>query len=181
MGSVSKGAVQSLLAFIALVALAGSGGYLYSQFHTSTPGAGSQAYKAIEYLHDPALDPQIGSTVDLPKADIFGRKIAGFESDVLLVYAGSCQSCALRSITPDSLDLSAYSAVVVVFNDDESTIVDFYKKPVDSFLVACDQSTMLREYLNPSWEPRFYLLSKDLVLKNIQRSKWVVPEFVKLT
>lgn len=96
MGSVSKGAVQSLLAFIALVALAGSGGYLYSQFHTSTPGAGSQAYKAIEYLHDP-------------------------------------------------------------------------------------QSTMLREYLNPSWEPRFYLLSKDLVLKNIQRSKWVVPEFVKLT
>ena len=125
MGTVIKGTLHLVLAWVALVALAGSGAYLFSQFHSSPPLAVPQSYRSIQYLHDPAMDPQIGGTVDLPKTDIFGRKIAGFESDVLLVYAGSCQSCALRSITPDSLDLSAYSAVVVDFNDDESTIVNF--------------------------------------------------------
>jgi hypothetical protein len=175
-----KNALHLVLAWVALLAIAGSVVYLYSQFHSSPPLAVPQSYRSIQYLHDPAMDPQIGETVDLPRTDIFGRKIARFESDVLLVYAGSCQSCALRSITPDSLDLSAYSAVVVIINDDESTIVNFYKEPVDSFLVASDQSTILREFRSPSWEPRFYLLSKDLALKNIQMSNWAVSEFVRL-
>lgn len=168
-----------MLGSMAALTLVAAGGYLYSSVIAPRIAPAQTSHSEIEYLHYPEKDPKVGDGIALPAVDVFGRELPKFDGDVLLVWAGSCQACTLNSVSPQTIDGSAYSAIVAFFAEDESVVRKSFGEPTKGWYVCSDNTGHWRESLNASWSPRYYLLSSDAKLKRLQESWRSIPDFVR--
>jgi hypothetical protein len=111
-------------------------------------------------------DPRLGTHVDLPAKDVFESAIPQ-DVEVLLVYAGSCSSCAARSLNPAQVEATPDRAVVFVYHD-TADAVRRSLGALEPHRYAVVAPRELRSTLNPVWTPRFYLLDANRRMIRLQ-------------
>lgn len=117
-----------------------------------------------------AEDPSIGVSVDLPRADVFGRKLTTTSADshLLLALAGQCTECVLSTLTPDRLRSSSYELIVLVFTSPVPSWPKACRELPDDFRLVFDPDNRLGAALNAAWLPRFYVLDSQFRLSALQ-------------
>jgi hypothetical protein len=122
-------------------------------------------------------DPPVGTRIRLPEKDVVGRPIPR-SGPILVVAAGSCNSCSSSSLDPESVSLGEYSGVVwILRGGPEEAAKEFENLPQNHFVLA-DARSELHIQLNAGWTPRYFVLGKNFDLIKIQKQPRSVDDFV---
>lgn len=117
------------------------------------------------------LDPPIGYRVNLPDKDVFGSPIRKEDSevvDVLLITAGTCNSCAKNKIHPEELAAENFSQVILVFRSSEREVREHFGKGRRDLRYVADPDGAITRGLNAYFTPRFYALDRSHTLRKLQ-------------
>lgn len=127
----------------------------------------------------PGRDPAIGSRIGLPASDIYDRKIEPSNSDskVLIAYLANRSACRKDAIAPELLPFEDFDLVIVVHSD--LSEVDNLKNLLpENARILMDEAGNIGKSLNASAPPRYYLLSGELRLLEVQQFIGALPRFV---
>lgn len=129
---------------------------------------------------DEARDPALGTKVELPEADLFGRPLVVHTANPnsLLVLAGPCSECSLDSLKVRSIDHRLYRSVILVYTGDKRLLSAIAKNLPKEYRVLFDDGSM-HEALNAPFQPRFMVLDGDDKLIKLQEKYAETPEFVR--
>ncbi|MCC7229421.1 MAG: hypothetical protein IT203_03440 [Fimbriimonadaceae bacterium] len=117
---------------------------------------------------DRRLDPKIGSIIVLLTRDVLGRRID--RKKTLLIDAGPCSECSLKSFNPASLKVSPNMGVVVAYATESESLVEFAKRQPSWVYLVSDRELQLRQTLNAAWFPRAYVFGSQSELLALQTS-----------
>jgi hypothetical protein len=117
-----------------------------------------------------AEDASAGTTVSIPKADVFGRPVTAGKR-MLLVVLDSCTTCAAKSIKrgpkPEDLTLPA----IFVFTDTKAHVLAEMKGAPESMgRFLADPDFKIGSQLNAVWLPRIYVLDEHFKLIESQQN-----------
>ena len=114
--------------------------------------------------YDPRLDPPLGSELPERILEISSSKFDGIE-ELLLVYAGSCSGCSVKTISTDQLLNLGFERVIVVFEASDDDIEESFAllqlTPNENIATVPDPTATLRRNLNSAWVPRYYIYSHN--------------------
>lgn len=126
--------------------------------------------------YDLSSDPKPGTRLRLQEMDIHSRKV-DVSGRTLLVAAGSCTSCSLRSLRLDALDVSKFERAVIVFRSTAQELREKFEKPIPGVYIVDDPSGKLSNILNDLWTPRAYTLVGG-ALKDVSLDPDALPPYV---
>ncbi|MCH8274691.1 MAG: hypothetical protein IH851_07870 [Armatimonadetes bacterium] len=127
-------------------------------------------------------DPNVGDTVPLPETDVFGRPIMadGLSGNVLVVAAGSCTECSLKTLNPEAIQGDRFERVLLIYTDSAEHVRSQLKTlPGRCFAVSDPEGEAMR-FLNAVWTPRFYLADPSMRLLEIQTDSTRRPKYVQI-
>lgn len=128
------------------------------------------AYKAMStkgvYEASAEWDPKLGAKVALPSKDVLGRFIP--ETSKVLVYLGSCISCAVESFEPSALHVPDGFVPVLVARGLKSDLAALALNAPRCYVVA-DTDRSLESKLNLTWYPRYFVLTP------LNEVRWLQP------
>jgi hypothetical protein len=102
-------------------------------------------------------DAKLGSFVGLPPKDLFGHPIRS-GCKTLLVFAGSCSQCSLKSVPAEKLRHAPEEQVVMVYLSSEKQLLETFTAPDPRVLLVSDPKGAIVGRLGAVSAPRFYLM-----------------------
>ena len=103
-------------------------------------------------------DPPEAKRIELPKVDVFGRKIDAAAASIFLIYGGGCSSCSLNRISFKKLPFAKYRVLVIFYDSAASDIPVALKNINPKLRVVADSQGKLADILRAAWIGRWYEL-----------------------
>ncbi|MCH8273596.1 MAG: hypothetical protein IH851_02260 [Armatimonadetes bacterium] len=134
------------------------------------------------WSYDASLDPVKGSAIQLPVRDVYGRRVHEERLDgrMLIVAAGYCSDCSLKTLKPWLIASDEFARVVLVYQDSPGAISDKMRDLPENFRVVADPTGQYLRTLNPAWTPRFFLVESGGRLIDLQTDQDTIPAFVRM-
>jgi len=104
-----------------------------------------------------AHDAKVGTKVLLPKSDLFHDPVKPM-APTLLVFAGSCSQCSLKSVPPSMLQHSKMDQVILLYLSSEKQLKQTFAKADPKVRIIADPKGEIVGALGAESAPRFYLV-----------------------
>lgn len=133
-------------------------------------------------VHDYSRGPTIGTVLELPTTDAFGRSIPpAAPPGRLVVAAGPCADCSSRSVRPSQIEGGEFHDVVLLVEAATAEELPSSYVGLNRIYVVADIGRRYTDGLNATWTPRFYLLGERGELLDIQTDPVSVPSWVQVS
>lgn len=130
---------------------------------------------ALEYSR--SSDPNLGTVFELPRTDVWGRKIDAPQK--ILVIAGSCLGCSLDALDPRTVVPRPGEMYVFAYQMPAKDLPSWLSK-IPQVRYVSDEDEKLKTRANAPWQPRFLLLGPDNALNAISQQVGVLPSWVSV-
>jgi len=118
---------------------------------------------------DMSKDPKPGTPVVIDLPDIGGRKISLPGKRTIVVLAGGCSSCALKTIDPRRVTSFQADQLVIDYSNVRAEIPAWAEKLPPKIFVVSDPEHKLDDTLNAVWHPRFVILDNKGRIERISK------------
>jgi len=124
--------------------------------------------KEIRPSYNAALDPKLGTHVDLPQKDVFGRPLLAHRKGALIVMSGGCSECSIKQLPPKSIKAAKDLQIVLVYEAFPGDIPRHMQNLPSNFSILADADGGLAKALNATWQPRGYVVNRKRALVALQ-------------
>jgi|GEM_PF-6466639 len=171
MGQVMASQVQEMFSILAELGLALFCGILIAKKTTALAPVRKAGTNGIFY--DSGADPQPGNktlVAGTPLKTAWQKYRVSKVAKVLVICAGDCDNCALRTIKLASINWKRWSQVFVVFQSSFIKLAQRKGKNFPGWHVIADPWGAISTPLNAVWTPRAYVFSGSGEILHVESS-----------